>query len=338
MVGREHFILQNAQDETEGALLNSFLLQFYGGGTAQVPRQVVTPVKVEDEAALREWLSTSAGSKVAIKLATGEGARLSQLASRNASEILQQMLLQRANDIQRTSGALLELQEALELPTIPERIECYDISHVQGAYTVASMSVLEDAKPKPSEYRRFRIKTVDQNNDFASMQEVLRRRFSHLVRAAKGDIDERDAEAKWSKIPDLVVIDGGKGQLSSAMDVFHELELEIPTIGLAKEREEVFSPGIGEPLVLPRDSAALFLLQRVRDEAHRFAITYHRQSRGRGALQSSLDEVPGVGPKRRKALLKHFGSIGAIREAPEEQIAAVPGMTRRTAALLKERL
>src|SRR5207247_2520117 len=158
----------------------------------------------------------------------------------------------------------------------------------------------------------------------------------HLVRAAKGDTDtkERDAEAKWSKIPDLVVIDGGKGQLSSAMEVLQELELEIPTIGLAKEREEVFTPGVSEPLVLPRDSAALFLLQRVRDEAHRFAITYHRQSRGRGALQSSLDEVPGVGPKRRKALLKHFGSIGAIREAPEEQIAAVPGMTRRTAALL----
>jgi excinuclease ABC subunit C len=230
---------------------------------------------------------------------------------------------------------MLELQEALGLPTLPERIECFDISHVQGAHTVASMSVLAEGKPKPSEYRRFRIRTVTDNNDFASMAEVLRRRFGHLVEQSRTPTLENE---KWGVIPDLVVIDGGKGQLSAAMEVMRDLELEIPTVGLAKQYEEVFLPERSDPLVLPRDSAGLFLLQRVRDEAHRFAITYHRASRGRGALRSSLDTIPGVGPKRKRALLQRFGSVEAIRGAATEEIAAVPGMTRQTAAALKERL
>jgi excinuclease ABC subunit C len=206
---------------------------------------------------------------------------------------------------------------------------------VQGTNTVASMSVLEQAKPKPSEYRRFRIKTVDHNDDFASMREVLRRRYQHLVDQSHLPGDERD---KWGVIPDLVVIDGGKGQLNAAMEVMRELELEIPTVGLAKQNEEIFQPGRSDPIVLPRDSAALFMMQRVRDEAHRFAITFHRASRGKGALKSSLDEIPGVGPKRKRALLQRFGSVAAIREAPVQEIASVPGMTVRTAEALKERL
>jgi len=335
MVGREHFILQNALAETEGALITSFLLLFYGEAP-HVPRRILLSHGVEDEATLKEWMAGVADHAVALHAPKrGEGARLVSLAHRNASETLERMELERVQEVERTAGAMLELQEALSLPTIPERIECFDISHVQGAYTVASMSVLENARPKSSEYRRFRIKTVDHNDDFASMQEVLRRRFGHLVEQSRAPTAENE---KWGVIPDLVVIDGGKGQLSSAMAVMRELELEIPTVGLAKQYEEVYVPERSEPIPFPSDSAGRFLLQRVRDEAHRFAITYHRASRGKGALKSSLDEVPGVGPKRRRALLQRFGSVDAIRKAVVDEIASVPGMTRRTAEALKERL
>lgn len=338
MLGREHFILQNVQELAEPELLSSFLLQFYGEA-AQVPPKILVPGRVVDERAIREWLAETTGHRVTlVNPQRGEGVRLMRLATRNAGDALQQHVLEWANDVQRTSGAMLELQEALGLPTIPERVECFDISHVQGAYTVASMSVFEQARPKPSDYRRFRIRTVDHNDDFASMQEVLRRRFGHLVEAAMKLDSEEQTRNKWGIIPDLVVIDGGKGQLNAAVAILQELELEIPTVGLAKEREEIFLWGHSNPIVLPRDSAALFLMQRVRDEAHRFAITYHRESRGRGALRSSLDEVPGVGPKRKRALLRHFGSIDAMRQAGVDEIAAVPGMTRATATKLKERL
>jgi excinuclease ABC subunit C len=335
MVGREHFILQNALAEDEEQLITSFLLLFYGD-SSQIPRQILLSHAVEDTATMKELLQGVAGHTVTLHAPKrGESARLLSLALRNASETLERMELERVQEIERTSGAMMELQEALSLPTIPERIECYDISHVQGAYTVASMSVLESAKPKTSEYRRFRIKTVDHNDDFSSMQEVLRRRFGHLMEHTRAPSKETE---KWGVIPDLVVIDGGKGQLNAAMEVMHELELEIPTVGLAKQYEEVFVPNQADPIPFPAESAGRFLLQRVRDEAHRFAITYHRASRGKGALKSSLDEIPGVGPKRRRALLQRFGSVDAIRKAGEEEIASVPGMTRRTAAALKERL
>jgi excinuclease ABC subunit C len=356
MVGRSHFILQNPQAELEPDLMRSFLLLFYADAT-QIPKQILVSHAPEDGVTLGDWLAETAGHRVEVKAPRrGEGVRLADLAVRNAAETVQRFELERAAELQRTSGAMLELQEALGLPTIPERVECFDISHVQGAYTVASMSVLEQGKAKSSDYRRFRIRTVLDNNDFASMQEVLRRRFGHLLTASGvkrepdggigADVDEnhrvdarRENEAaKWGVIPDLVVIDGGKGQLNAAMEVMSELELEIPMIGLAKQYEEVFVPGRSDPIVLPRDSAGLFLLQRVRDEAHRFAITYHRASRGRGALRSSLDEIPGVGPKRKRALLKQFGSVDAIRKASVADLAAVPGMTSSTAATLKERL
>jgi excinuclease ABC subunit C len=335
MVGREHFVLQNADEESEAALIESFLLLFYGQ-SPQVPKQLLLSEEVEDAATMAAWLTETARHRVEIRVPkrSGESLRLVQLAQKNAAETIERWELERANELQRTTGALLELQEALDLPTIPERVECYDISHVQGAYTVASMSVVEQAKPKPSEYRRFRIRSQE-NNDFASMQEVLRRRFGHLVEQRRNPTPENE---KWGAIPDLVVIDGGKGQLSAAQAVMHELELEIPMVGLAKQYEEVFLPERSDPVVLPRDSAGLFLLQRVRDEAHRFAITYHRAARGKGALKSSLDEIPGVGPKRKRALLLRFGSVDAVRKASVEEIAAVPGMTRSTAATLKDRL
>jgi excinuclease ABC subunit C len=335
MVGREHFILQNTQEESSGELVRSFLLLFYGDAT-QMPKQVFVSHEPEDGTTMREWLDETAGHRVELRVPKrGEGQRLMELAKRNAAETLERSQLERANEQLRSTGAMEELQEALDLPTIPVRVECFDISHVQGAYTVASMSVAENGRPKNSDYRRFRIKTVDHNNDFASMQEVIRRRFGHLVEQRRNPTEDNE---KWGVIPDLVVIDGGKGQLNAALEVMRELELEIPMVGLAKQYEEVFLPGRSDPVILPRDSAGLFLLQRVRDEAHRFAITYHRASRGKGALKSSLDEIPGVGPKRKRALLQRFGNIDAIRKAPVDEIAAVPGMTRSTATALKDRL
>ena len=335
MVGREHFILQHAQDEDESSIVESFLLLYYGD-VPQIPRQLYVSHAPAELPTIKEWLAEVARHRVQVSTPkSGEGKRLLELASRNAAETLERMELERAADYERSTGALLELQEALGLSTVPERIECFDISHIQGTNTVASMSVLDNAKPKPSDYRRFRIRTVDQNNDFASMQEVIRRRYGHLVEHQREPTAENE---KWGVIPDLVVIDGGKGQLNAALEVMRELELELPMCGLAKQYEEVFLPGRADPIVLPRDSAALFLLQRVRDEAHRFAITYHRGSRGKTALKSSLDEVPGVGAKRKKALLQRFGSVDAIRKAKVDEIAAVPGMTRSTATALKERL
>ena len=211
------------------------------------------------------------------------------------------------------------------------RIECYDISTFQGRETVGSMVVFEEGRPRSGEYRRFRIRTVEGTNDFASHQEVLRRRFRH---ARQGD-EGREEELRW-RLPDLVIIDGGRGQLSAALEVLAEAGLgDLPCVGLAKEREELFVPGRSDPVVLPSTSPALYLVQRIRDEAHRFAITYHRQLRAKATIRSAFDDLPGIGPARRRALLRVFGSIKRIREAPIEQIAAVPGIGPRIAERIK---
>ena len=214
------------------------------------------------------------------------------------------------------------------------RIECYDISTFQGAQSVGSMVVFEEGRPRTGEYRRFRVKTVQGPNDFASHQEVLTRRF----RRAKAGDEGSAEELRW-KLPDLVIIDGGKGQVAAAKAVFDELGLhDLPLVGLAKEREELFLPGASDPILLPPTSGALYLVQRLRDEAHRFAITYHRDLRAKASVHSAFDDLPGVGPKRRRALLRVFGSAKRVREAPVEQIAAVPGIGPRLAATIKETL
>jgi excinuclease ABC subunit C len=214
------------------------------------------------------------------------------------------------------------------------RIECYDISTFQGAQSVGSMVVFEEGRPRTGEYRRFRVKTVQGPNDFASHQEVLTRRFR---RAKTGDEGSAE-ELRW-KLPDLVIVDGGKGQVAAAKAVFDELGLhDLPLVGLAKEREELFLPGASDPILLPATSGALYLVQRLRDEAHRFAITYHRDLRAKASIRSAFDDLPGVGPKRKRALLRVFGSAKRVREAPVEQIAAVPGIGHRLAATIKETL
>jgi excinuclease ABC subunit C len=257
-----------------------------------------------------------------------------ELATRNAQESLAREAARWMADEGRTLGALEELAAALGMPAVPMRIECYDISNFQGAQSVGSMVVFEEGRPRTGEYRRFQIRTVQGPNDFASHQEVLRRRFRRVNAGEEGIEEER----RWA-MPDLVLVDGGKGQVSAAKEVLDELGLhDLPLAGLAKEREELFLPGREEPVVLPRTSQALYLVQRLRDEAHRFAITYHRNLRNKRTVKSAFDDLPGVGPKRRRELLKVFGSAKRVREAPVEQIAAVPGIGRALAERIKAHL
>jgi excinuclease ABC subunit C len=264
----------------------------------------------------------------------GERRQLMQLATRNAEEMLAREQARWLADQGKTLAALEELTEALGLPTLPARIECYDVSNFQGAETVASMVVFEDGKPRTGEYRRFRVRSVEGPNDVASHREVLRRRFRGPRPGDEGSGEER----RWA-MPDLVLIDGGKPQVGAAKGVLDELGLhELPLAGIAKEREELFQPGHSEPVVLPPTSQALYLVQRIRDEAHRFAITYHRDLRRKASVRSKFDDLPGVGPRRRGALLRVFGSIKRVREAPVEQIAAVPGIGPALASKIKAAL
>jgi excinuclease ABC subunit C len=444
---RDAFLMQDAEGESDRAVLTSFVKQFYPRAT-DVPVELLLPEELDEANTIAEWLRQAKGRKVELTVPRrGDKRRIVELATKNARDTLEQQKAEWAADGEKAGEAALQLQEALSLPRPPRRIECYDISHVQGTNQVASMVVFEDGKPKRSDYKRFKIKHQEGNNDFLSMQEVVRRRFTRALAATPGtermgeappepdafaetngsyradravepyphaephppvgagpvgtslaplpgrrggegtvvlpvvngngtgfrptiEDDETaadDARARldggleaayadthgpdapseggngsagaWGLFPDLVIIDGGKGQLSAAVEVMDGLELsEIPIVGLAKEREEIFQKHSPDPVILPRNSQGLYLVQRVRDEAHRFAITYHRNIRGKKSLRSQLDDVPGVGPTRKKALLRHFGSVKAIRAASVEELAAVPGMTRRTAEELKRAL
>ena len=257
-----------------------------------------------------------------------------ELAARNAAEVLAREQVRWLADQGKTEQALVELAEALGLAAPPQRIECYDISTIQGTSTVGSMVVFEDGQPRTGEYRRFRIREVVGQDDFASHQEVLRRRFRRAL-----DADEGAAEQLRWRLPDLVIIDGGKGQVSAAREILDELGLhDLPLAGLAKEREELFLPDEREPVVLPATSGGLYLLQRLRDEAHRFAITYHRQVRARAATRSALDDLAGIGPARKRALLRVFGSSRALKRASIEEIAAVPGIGTATAERIRAHL
>jgi excinuclease ABC subunit C len=279
------------------------------------------------------------------------------MATNNAREALSMARVKWLADRGKTQSALAQLQEELDLPALPRRIECYDISNIQGTSSVGSMVVFVDGHPRPQEYRRFRIKTVVGANDFASMAEVLRRRFRRArerlieetgaeapavdgdgngIEPSRGSAGRAREDASFAALPDLVIIDGGKGQLSAVVDVMREMGVKhIPTVGLAKQHDEIYVQDVSDPVVLPRTSEALYLVQRIRDEAHRFAITYHRGVRGKSSIQSALDTIPGVGPKRKKALLRKFGSVRAIREASVEEIASTVGFTSALAEKVK---
>jgi len=334
MIGRDVFLLDAVREATDEEVLTSFLEQFYARATS-VPAQVLVPGPLPEAAALEAFLAGRRGGPVHLRVPRrGEKRELMALARRNASETLAREQARWLADQGRTLAALEELAGALELPGPPMRIECYDISNIQGSQTVGSMVVFEDGKPRTGEYRRFRVRSVTGPNDFASHQEVLRRRF----RRAKAGDEGAEEELRW-RLPDLVIIDGGKGQVSAAKEVLDEQGLhDLPLAGLAKEREELFLPGVSEPILLSPTSPALYLVQRLRDEAHRFAITYHRALRSKASVRSAFDELPGVGPKRKRALLRVFGSIKQVRDAPVEQIAAVPGIGTRLAATIKSTL
>ena len=312
MVGRDRFLLSGGETESDGDVLAAFVKQYYNE-VAFVPREILTPVPLPEQELLSEWLSERKNG--AVKLVTpqrGTKRELVQLAGENATEVLRQRSERDAALEGKRSAAMQELADRLEMAHLPQRIECFDISHIQGAETVASMVVFTDGEPDKSEYRRFKLRTVEGNpDDFASMQEVTLRRYREAT----------------EPLPDLIVIDGGKGQLSSALEVIRGVGLaEIPVIGLAKEYEHIFRENISEPLILPRHSEALRMVQHIRDEAHRFAIGYHRKLRAKRNMVSVLDHVRGIGAKRRQALWKHFGTIEKMRQASVEELAAAPGM------------
>ncbi len=353
---RDPFLMQDAEGETDRAVLTSFVKQFYSQAS-ELPQELVLPDDVDEAESIREWIRQVKGQRVELIVPKrGERRRMVDLAAANARETLELQKAEWLADSARTSEAALELQEELGLPNLPRRIECYDISNIQGTSSVASMVVFEDGKPKRSDYKRFKIKTVEGANDFASMQEVLGRRFKRALgphppallsqawerggtRSKAPEDGEQAEDVAWAAIPDLVIIDGGKGQLSAGVEVMDELELsEIPIVGLAKQHEEIFLKDRAEPVLLPRTSQALYLVQRIRDEAHRFAITYHRRLRTKSGLRSQLEEVPGVGPTRRRALLRKFGSLKALAEASIEELVAVPGVSRPAAEAIKRAL
>jgi excinuclease ABC subunit C len=376
MIGRDTFMLEGTSGEPDEAVLGSFLQQYYEGAQ-YIPRLVVVPTEPADREALEAMLTEKRVANVEIRTPErGEKKRLVELATENAKEALDMMRVRWLADSNKTEQALEQLREELALPEIPRRIECYDNSNIQGTNPVSSMVVFIDGKPATNQYRRFKVKTVVGADDFATMGEIMRRRFKRAAitegrRAEDTALSEvgiaevtaeqstvlgidtivssddvalspgtpaaasHDADA-WD-LPDLVIIDGGKGQLGAAVQAMRELGVyQIPTVGLAKRFEELFVPDEAEPVVLPRGSEALYLVQRVRDEAHRFAITFHRQLRGKSAIQSSLDTIPGIGPKRKKALLKKFGTVKAIREADVDAIASTVGFTRTLAEKVKE--
>jgi excinuclease ABC subunit C len=409
MVGRDFFTLDGVQDESDGSVLGDFLKQFYESAV-YVPKHVVVPYSVPEAALIAEWLTEKRGSRVDVAVAQrGVRRRMVESATENARESLDMLRVRWLADSDKRDQALTQLQEELDLPGYPRRIECYDNSNIQGSSPVASMVVFIDGQPRPQEYRRFRIKTVVGANDFASMAEVLGRRFKRWenageravadeparpeapegraaalrttgsswsetspahtrgsepvqgatlpggtggvpLSAIKPDAEQRDSDAQlpddegdgltgWGALPDLVIVDGGKGQLSAALDVMRNLGLkDVPLAGLAKQNEELFVQDLAEPIVLPRTSQALYLVQRIRDEAHRFAITYHRKVRSKSGMESALDSVPGVGPKRKRALLRKFGSLKAVREASVEEIASTVGFTQALAEKVKQLL
>lgn len=312
MVGRDHFIISGSEHEDDEAVLTAFIKQYYSQA-GFIPREVLLPIVLAEQPLLGEWLSQQKGGRVQVETPKrGTKKDIVEMAAGNAATVLEEQASRIQAHTDQTAGAVAELGSYLDMDNLPERIECFDISHIQGAETVASMVVFEGGMPKKEDYRRYKLKTVEgKPDDFKSMQEVVGRRY----REAQG------------VLPDLIIIDGGKGQLNAALEIIRGNGLtEVMVVGLAKEFEHVFKEGESEPLILPRHSQSLYLIQRIRDEAHRFAITYHRKLRSKRNMVSVLDHVPGIGAKRRKALWDAFGSLNKIKGASVEEMAALPGM------------
>jgi excinuclease ABC subunit C len=335
MVDRYSFHLENAAGEELSEVLEQFCLEYYGSAPS-IPPQILVPRGAGDLQTLEEFLTDARGSRVEVRAPErGEKRRLQELAQQNAELALESETFVAETKRARRLESLEELREALNLESLPIRIECFDISNIQGQEVVGSMVVFEDAVAKKGHYRKFTVKGVEGQDDFASMREVITRRFSRLG----ADPGSEEWNESFAAAPNLVVIDGGKGQLSAALAAMHDLDLpRVAVISLAKRIEEVFVPGRPDPILLPRESPALQLLQRIRDEAHRFAITFHRQRRDAAARVSMFDQLEGVGPVRRRALLQHFGSAERVVAATQEELAGVPGVPAKTARRIYEQL
>jgi excinuclease ABC subunit C len=373
LIGREYFILEGTEDTDTQEVMTEFIKQFYTEA-ANIPEQVMMPeeIQVEEAKIIGQWLrSKRGGQKVELFVPKdGQPHELVEMAAENATETLQALRAQWQADTHKQEQALGELQSALKLSAPPNRIECYDVSHTQGVATVGAMIVFEQGTPAKNLYRKFNIDStsIGAPDDFASMEEMLTRRFRRW--RASTALSEKDSvlseveghsrgastsplgtmslsaipgskpDASFSFLPDLIIIDGGKGQLGRVVKVLEQFGLfdKVPVVGLAKQEEEIFFPHNSQPLLLPRHSQGLYLVQRIRDEAHRYGITAHRARRSKQGLASQLDSIPGIGPTRRKALLKHFGSMDKIKEATLEELAAVKGMNTNAAESIKAHL
>ena len=322
LLGRENYFVQHEGDSPE-LVMTEFIKQYYGGSTF-IPKELLLPMDSVDRELFSEWFTSMKGQQVEVSVPQrGYKKDLIKMAEENAQNFLAERRRQWQYTIDKAGGAVKKLAEVLDLPRLPERMECYDISHMQGAETVASMVVFEGGKPAKREYRRFKLKTVQgKPDDFASMAEIMERRYGN--------------EKDWP-MPDLIIIDGGKGQLNAALPVIRAMGVtDVPVISLAKRIEEVFVEGESESIILEHHTPELQLLQQIRDEAHRFAITYHRRLRGKRNLESVLDHIEGIGPKRRKALYKHFGNLDAMRVAELEELESVEGMNKKAALAVYE--
>ena len=321
LIGDEHYILEKSLDESDAQLLESFLEQYYSS-TDHIPGLILIQSPVTETALLSSWLAFKKGAAVEIRVPhKGAGLRLVEMVAENAR---QQLEIYKSKKMARPEylNILSNLKDILNIPAAPKRIEAYDISNIQGTSAVGSMVVFENGVPKPSLYRRFKIKLVDHTDDYAMISEVLQRRFKGYI----------NAEEKWAALPDLVLIDGGKGHLNTAVSAMHELGIDqVSIISIAKENEDIFQPGRPGPIPFDKSSEELHLLQRVRDEAHRFAVTYHRQLRSKKSRESQLDGVAGIGPARKKALIKRFGSVRNIKDATIEDLASVDGINEALA-------
>ncbi|MCW2498537.1 MAG: excinuclease subunit UvrC [Frankiales bacterium] len=350
--GQHGYVVDKVEDVTTGDLVGQFLTQVYGededeyvdrrlvpGAGVQVgvdiPREVLVPALPPDAAAITRWMQQLRGTNVTLRIPQrGDKKALMETVERNAKQAFALHKTKRASDLTARSKALGEIQEALELDEAPLRIECFDVSNLQGTAVVASMVVFEDGLARKSEYRRFGVKSVEGQDDVASMHEVISRRFArHLDEAPKGELDEETGRPRrFAYPPNLLVVDGGPPQVAAAQRALDELGIhDVALCGLAKRLEEVWLPGQDDPVIMPRTSEGLYLLQRVRDEAHRFAIAYHRQKRSKAMTTSALDEIAGLGEARRKAVLRHFGSLKRLKAASVEEVMEVPGVGRRTA-------
>ncbi len=341
VMGRKGFVVDKVEDVTPEQLVGHVLEGlYYDAEPGSVPREVLVPDLPDDLDLYREWLSGLRGSNVGVRVPQrGDKRALQAMVTQNAKEEFVRHRLKRASDHNARARALNALQEALDLPDPPLRIECFDMSHIQGSDYVGSMVVMEDGLPKKSEYRRFRIRDVPGNDDFAAMEEVLTRRLTALVAERDRPVGAA-GRRKFAYPPNLLVVDGGKGQLSVATKVVEDLGLEgeISVAALAKRFEEVFVPGQADPVRIPRQSEALYLLQRLRDEAHRSAVTYHRQLRGKRMTRSSLDGIPGLGPTRKKRLVKELGGVGGVKSASLERLLELPWLPDSVARSVYERL